>query len=118
MPLDVANHQPVELLSAAKDRHAPIGPPPSIQRLRLITQLKNVPMNVGETWYIVSHIWYKQFVKSCRGEIDKDGALDQKSLMAIDNSNLIQYDGHLGDLLEGVTVDYVPEQAWKYLNEW
>ncbi|THH28573.1 hypothetical protein EUX98_g5618 [Antrodiella citrinella] len=89
------------------------------QKLALIDQLGKTSMVEGAIWYLVSRLWARRWRKACSGDVDKDGPVTQAELGPVDNSNLVDNNGILQiPPLEGVDVEYHPEQAWQYLVSW
>lgn len=85
-----------------------------------IVALAKREMVAGETWYVVSHRWYRRWEKACTGVIDKEGPIEEKDIGPVDNGHLADINGNLTDasVAEGVDVDFVPEEAWELLVEW
>ena len=77
-------------------------------------------MVVGETWYVVSRRWWKRWEKACLGTVDKEGAVDEKDIGPVDNKHLVDLKGNLAtqQVVEGVDVEFIPEEAWTLLQEW
>lgn len=76
-------------------------------------------MAEGETWYLVSRAWYRRWEKAVRGEVDKDGSVEEKDLGPVDNRPLLdEYDNLIADLVEEVNVHYVPGEAWQFFLSW
>jgi ubiquitin carboxyl-terminal hydrolase 4/11 len=85
-----------------------------------IVALSKREMAIGETWYVVSRRWWKRWEKACLGTVDKEGAVEEKDLGPVNNSHLVDMRGNLipGQAIEGIDVQFVPEEAWKLLVEW
>ncbi|KAF5362501.1 hypothetical protein D9756_002293 [Leucocoprinus leucothites] len=89
------------------------------EKLALVEQGKKRRMEIGETWFLVSCGWWKRWRKACTGEEDKEGAVTEQELGPVDNSGLIDADGTLKQgLLEGVDVEYVPQDVWRSFTIW
>ena len=74
----------------------------------------------GEYWYIVSRSWYRRWEKACTGEVDKEGAILENQLGAVDNSSFFKkgvFD-QSASLIENVDVEFVPLGAWDALTRW
>ena len=92
---------------------------PPTQKLSLVEDGKRREMRVGETWYLVAQDWWKRWRKACSGEVDKEGPVTEQDLGPVDNSRLLDEYGNLvSSLMEGIDVEYVPEEIWKYFVEW
>lgn len=84
--------------------------------LPAIQELKNKSLRKGDVWFVVARAWYRRWERACRGVAGKDGPQD---VGPVDNSSIADATGRLSaQLVEGVTVEYVPEQAWKLFVEW
>ncbi|ESK97845.1 ubiquitin carboxyl-terminal hydrolase [Moniliophthora roreri MCA 2997] len=91
----------------------------SPDRLELIRNLMRIPMEVGQTWYLVDRTWYRRWEKACSGEVDKDGPVSEQDLGPVSVSSLLDQYGNLKPgLVEGVDVEYVPQEAWDHLVRW
>lgn len=89
------------------------------QKLAAIEELRNSPMSRGDTWYVVSRQWYRRWQKACSGEVDKEGAVEEKDLGPVDNSQLADAQGNIiAPTLEHVDVEFVPESAWTLFVSW
>jgi len=89
------------------------------QKLLLVEQGKQKRMEIGETWYLISGFWWKRWRKACTGEKDKEGVITEVELGSIDNSSLVDTNGLLRrDTLEGVNVEYVPQNVWRLFTIW
>ena len=92
---------------------------PPGEKLSLVEKGKARKMEIGETWYLVSRDWYKRWNKACTGVVDKEGPLTEQELGPVDNSSLLDsYDNLLASLVEGVEVEYVPEEVWSHFVLW
>jgi ubiquitin carboxyl-terminal hydrolase 4/11 len=88
-------------------------------KFSLVQRLRSKQMQVGDTWYLVSRQWYKRWQKACTGEIDKEGAIDEKDVGPVNNSSLVDKDGKLvSSAIEGVDVEYVSQEVWSHLTAW
>jgi ubiquitin carboxyl-terminal hydrolase 4/11/15 len=87
-------------------------------KLALVQSLNKKQMQVGDTWYLVARQWYRRWQKACSGELDKEGPLHEKDVGPVNNSALVDKDGNLVYAIEGVDVEYVPQEAWSYLISW
>lgn len=88
-------------------------------KLAQVEQLRKGQMQIGETWYIVAKRWYKRWHKACSGEEDKEGKVEEKDLGAVDNKPLVDIRGELtASCVEGVDVEFVPEQVWRLFVSW
>ena len=100
----------------------PSSQPPPLSReekLAFVENGKKVPMEVGETWYLVARDWYKRWSKALTGVVDKEGLISEQDLGPVDNSSLLDtYNNLLPSLAEGVDVEYVPKVLWDLLVEW
>jgi hypothetical protein len=76
-------------------------------------------MEAGETWHLVSKRWFKRWNSACTGEAGKDEAVSEQDLGPVDNSPLLDDAGDLKKgLIEGIDVEYVPEDVWTALTTW
>lgn len=92
---------------------------PPADKLPLIDDLKRKNMVLGETWYLVSSEWWKRWRKACTGEVDKRGPISEADLGPVNNSSLLDEYSHLrSPIVEGMDVEYVPEEAWNLLVTW
>ena len=108
----------------------PVIPPPSCQdiimqpvsleeKYQIVQKGKERKMEAGETWYLVSRVWYKRWRKACTGEIDKEGPVTENELGPVDNSGLLDsYRNLQSPLAEGVDVEYVPQEVWDLFVQW
>jgi ubiquitin carboxyl-terminal hydrolase 4/11 len=91
----------------------------SPDKVELIRNLMGKQMELGQTWYLVDHSWYRRWQKACTGEVDKDGAVSEQDLGPPSVSPLLDQYGNLKPgLAEGVDVEYVPEEAWNHFVQW
>jgi ubiquitin carboxyl-terminal hydrolase 4/11/15 len=95
-------------------------PPVSLQeKHQIVKKGKERKMEVGETWYLVSRVWYKRWEKACTGEVDKEGPVREEELGPVDNSGLLDTYGDLQpSQAEGVDLEYVPEEVWNLFVQW
>lgn len=108
----------------------PIVSPPSYQEIavqpvsleekyQIVQKGKDRKMEVGETWFLVSRVWYKRWRKVCTGQIDKEGPVTENELGPLDNSDLLDSFGNLRpSLAEGVDVEFVPQEVWDLFVQW
>lgn len=88
----------------------------SAERFKAIEKLKSSQMKVGETWYLVSNHWWKRFHKASIGLVDKEGIVEERDLGPVDNGSLLdEYNNLKRPLVEGVEVQYVPQEVWDEL---
>ncbi|KAF9054527.1 hypothetical protein BJ165DRAFT_1439580 [Panaeolus papilionaceus] len=82
----------------------------------VIQQEKQQPLQIGQTWYLVSSVWYKRWAKACTGQVDKEGPVELKDLGPVDNSSLLDTSGNLRYLLtEKEDYEFVPSASWDSL---
>jgi ubiquitin carboxyl-terminal hydrolase 4/11/15 len=92
---------------------------PPEQKLLTIDELNKRPMEINDTWYLVSREWYKRWRKACTGEVDKEGRVDERDLGPVDNSSLVDQKGNLtSSAVEGVNVQFVHSDAWHSFVKW
>lgn len=92
---------------------------PPAEKLSAIKKLREKPLKVGDTWYIVARPWYKQWEKACTGEVDKEGGVDEDTLGPVDNLTLLDKDGNVTSaLVEGIDAEFVPKDAWELFVIW
>ncbi|KIJ20849.1 hypothetical protein PAXINDRAFT_165689 [Paxillus involutus ATCC 200175] len=95
---------------------ANITPP---EKVECVKQRRDKPMQLGETWYIVSRQWYRRWEIACQGIIDKSGPLEEQDVGAVDNTPLFDRNGNLtSNLTEGVDVEFVPSDVWQAFSTW
>lgn len=92
--------------------------PSLASKLETITNLRKSPMRADETWYVVSRKWYRRWEKACSGEEDKEGRVEESDLGPVNNVDILNTDGSLVQCTEGVDVEFIPEEAWKLLEQW
>ncbi|KAG5645703.1 hypothetical protein DXG03_005398 [Asterophora parasitica] len=89
------------------------------ERLAFVDQSKGRKMQVGETWYLLAREWWKRWRKALTGEVDKEGPVNEQDLGPVDNSRLLDSYGNLQlSLVEGVDVEFVPEDVWRCFFHW
>ncbi|KAI0372717.1 cysteine proteinase [Pilatotrama ljubarskyi] len=89
------------------------------QKLQFVEDALKKPMQVGETWYIVSRRWYLRWKKAMTGEEDKEGRVEEEDVGPVDNTPLCDQRGRVtSDLIEHVDCEFVPEEVWTKLKEW
>lgn len=90
-----------------------------VQKLEHIRQLCSAPLQVGDTWYVISRRWYKRWEKACSGVVDKEGPLEEKDLDPVDNTALVDMRGNIvSSVIEHVDVEFVPQEAWDLFVKW
>ena len=96
---------------------ANLTPPEKFEHIR---QLRTRSMLVGETWFVVSRQWYRRWEFACQGIVDKSGGLvEENEIGPVDNTGLVDQGGNLtASITEGVSVEFVPEDAWKAFVAW
>jgi ubiquitin carboxyl-terminal hydrolase 4/11/15 len=91
-------------------------PSSTFLRFQAVEIMREMPLIEGSNWAVVSKSWWRRFEKAATGQVDKEGGVDEDALGPVDNSTLLDSDGHLNeDLIEGVDFDCVPEVAWDCL---
>lgn len=89
------------------------------EKLALVEDGKKKQMVIGETWFLVSRVWWKRWRKACTGEEDKEGPVSEQELGPVDNTPLIDTEGNLKQsLFEGEDVEFVPHDVWRCLVIW
>ncbi|KAH7914594.1 hypothetical protein BJ138DRAFT_346574 [Hygrophoropsis aurantiaca] len=90
------------------------------QKVAFIKQQRAKPMVVGEVWYLVSRRWYRRWEVACQGLLDKDQAsLEETDIGPVDNTLLLDKAGNVvSSLIEGVDVEFVPEDTWLTFVIW
>ncbi|KAF8637637.1 hypothetical protein AX17_002705 [Amanita inopinata Kibby_2008] len=92
---------------------------PPAEKLSIVNWGKSKEMEIGETWYLIARDWWKRWEKACTGLADKGGLMTENDLGPVDNSRLLDQYGNLQpSLVEGVDVEYVPEETWQLLVDW
>ncbi len=87
-------------------------------KLATIESLRKTPMQPGQTWHVVSRKWFSRWQKACSGEEDKEGTIEEKDIGPVNNADILNADGILGECTEGVDVEFVPQEAWNLLVQW
>lgn len=88
-------------------------------KFEYVKELRNRPMRVGETWFVISRQWYRRWEMACQGILDKSGPVEEHDVSPVDNTPLVDRDGNLtSNSVEGVDVEFVPEEAWKAFITW
>ena len=90
-------------------------------KLRKIQELKTRPLKLGETWYIVSRTWYRNWESACGGAPAKGAPDDERQVTAVDNSPIAgprpnKFNGV--PLEEGLNIELLPQEAWELLVSW
>ncbi|TFY56337.1 hypothetical protein EVG20_g8964 [Dentipellis fragilis] len=89
------------------------------EKYALVEEKRKGQMKEGETWYLVSRQWFRRWQKAMTGEQDKEGGVDEQDLGPVDNSALLDTSGQLIKApVEGVHVEFVPEDVWELLVSW
>jgi ubiquitin carboxyl-terminal hydrolase 4/11 len=91
------------------------------QQFEVIKSLKRRALSSGDTWYIVSQVWYKRWEDACSGRLSKDSILSQRTIPPVDNTGIIDPGGDLRldpPVAEGDSVEFVPEEAWTLFVKW
>jgi len=89
------------------------------EKLQIVQKGTLRKMEIGETWFLVSCVWYKRWKKACTGEVDKEGPATEEELGPVNNLGLLDtYGNLLRSLAEGVDVEYVPEEVWNLFEQW
>lgn len=115
IPETIQLPEPVTVLPVTDAR---ISIPPAM-KFSTVKQLRDKPMQIGETWYIVARQWFRRWEKACTGEVDKEGGVDEKDLGSVDNSSLLDKDGNVtADIVEGVNVEFVIADVWARFVTW
>jgi ubiquitin carboxyl-terminal hydrolase 4/11/15 len=92
-------------------------PTPS-QKLAQVQDLNNVPMQAGQTLYLVSREWYQRWRKACSGEMDKEGPVLESDLGPVDNSSLLVNGSLIPHCIEHVDVEFVTSSVWELFEKW
>ncbi|TFY59459.1 hypothetical protein EVG20_g7789, partial [Dentipellis fragilis] len=110
----------VDPILESADNAAPAQPAMSPQdKHAFVEQKRKRQMKESEVWYLVSRRWFRRWQKAVTGEQDKEGGLEEKDLGPVDNTSLVNAEGQLMiSLVEGVDVEYVPEEVWTAFVSW
>ena len=91
------------------------------ERHNSITIAKQMPLEPGSIWYVVSRKWYQAWEVATLGVSSKEFAgVTEATLGPVNNSNIV----HLGTmdmlplLAEGQDLEFVPQDAWDCLVNW
>jgi ubiquitin carboxyl-terminal hydrolase 4/11/15 len=113
IPLTIQLPEPIHPHSGAAQA---VSPP---EKLSTIKNLRQQPLKVGDTWYIVARRWYRRWEKACTGEVDKEGAVEESALGPVDNAPLLDKDDNItSTLMEGIDVEFVPKDVWELFVAW
>jgi len=90
------------------------------EKLSIIQTLKQKEMVEGETWFVISHSWFRNWERACSGTVDKNGSqIDESSVNPVDNSDIANPEGNISvSPIEGLNVDYIPKEAWEHFVQW
>src|SRR6266550_3619461 len=89
------------------------------EKLSIINRQKERPMEIGENWYLIASELWKLWRKACTGETDKEVSVSERELGPVNNASLLDEYGNLRKgLVEGIDVEYVPEEIWRSFNAW
>jgi ubiquitin carboxyl-terminal hydrolase 4/11/15 len=120
--IDNSGYNAVKALQVAQTKSKPS----SSEQLQQIDALKDSPLQVGDTWYLIDKQWERQWRAACAPVSEKDSkdgegssTLTPDDLPPIDNSRMLQDDGSLKELpIQGQNVEFLPKQAWLLLEQW
>ncbi|QRV75770.1 ubiquitin carboxyl-terminal hydrolase [Ceratobasidium sp. AG-Ba] len=87
----------------------------------MIRIMKQMPLQPGDIWFVVSRQWYQAWEFASAGIPNKKFAdITEATLGPVDNSDLVHLGTHemLLGLVEGYQFELVPEEGWKKLTEW
>ncbi|THV05573.1 UCH-domain-containing protein [Dendrothele bispora CBS 962.96] len=103
-------------------RNSPIMPEsalPPPQKVRIIDDIQQRPMALGQTWYLVDHEWFRRWHSACSGDMSKEGPVAESDLGPVATAPLLDDFGNLkSSLTEGIDVDYIHQDAWNHLTNW
>ncbi|KAF5336704.1 hypothetical protein D9758_015091 [Tetrapyrgos nigripes] len=101
-----------------QDNNDPDPLPP--QKVRIIDDLvKDNTMTLGQTWYLVDSPWVRRWRSACNGEVGKEGPVAENDLGPVATAPLLDDFGNLKPgLMEGIDVEYMPQDAWDKLTSW
>ena len=106
---------------AYEDVAQPFSGPPGNVQLEIIKELKNGQLEAGDSWNLVSRVWYRRWITACSGTAETkedDASISVEEVGPIDNSSLV-VDGHLRKpLSEGVDLELIPSAAYGMLKDW
>ncbi|KAK2463565.1 hypothetical protein APHAL10511_004316 [Amanita phalloides] len=88
------------------------------EKLEIVIKDKQRQMEIGDTWYLIARDWWRRWHKACTGEVDKEGPVNEQDLGPVNNASLLDQYGNLRQLIEGIDVEYVPEQVWHLFITW
>lgn len=122
--VDATDDLGIDQYMATQDRAMDTDPiesdlPPQ-EKLKIIKTLKDKEMFEGETWFVISHSWYKKWENACSGKVDKTGSqIYESNLGPVDNSDIADQQGKIKvSPQDGLNVDYIPKEAWDHLVTW
>lgn len=99
--------------------------PTGQQQLDRIRPMKNRPLQVGDTWFLVSRSWYRRWDTACSERRDSDPAEKAEvPIGLIDNSDLLDEDSTPGfarlrpGINEHIDYEMLPEEGWNLLVGW
>jgi len=116
MQIQEENERSLEEIDLAKS-----ATPTPKDKLEKIKELKSRPLVAGDTWYIISRKWYRDWESACGGAPSKGAPSDESEVGPINNEQLAgTTEGSLmtGQLIEGMNIELLPKEAWDLLVSW
>ncbi|KAJ3775965.1 hypothetical protein FB446DRAFT_354015 [Lentinula raphanica] len=95
--------------------------PSSVKKLMLIDELKQTPLALNQSWYLVDRAWWCRW-RASQGEKDPKSSSDptpESQLGPPSTNALIDEFGNLKyTLVEEIDFELIPEEAWNLLVKW
>lgn len=122
----MASPAPEGASASAECASAPTATPPArSEQLARTSELLNQPLQVGQSWYIVSRSWYQRWAAACNSQDSTDsGEAERTQVGPIDSSELAA-EGQSSAapalkprLQDGHDYELLPEEAWTLLVSW
>jgi ubiquitin carboxyl-terminal hydrolase 4/11/15 len=93
-----------------------------------IKELMKQPLQAGDTWYLVSTVWFKKWAELCDSASEAPsseaqglhnvGPIDNSGLLAVGSDPSVGQPSLAPDCREGVHFELVPAEAWNLLSSW
>ncbi|KAE8190623.1 hypothetical protein A4X06_0g7186 [Tilletia controversa] len=138
VPMSVASATPVDLdlelppyptVDAIDDNAhflppARTEPPEPAMQYAAVAAVKDKPLQVGDTWYLVGRAWYTAWDTVCSQSLSSED--EQEFSAPMNSSELAEPGEHREDptpnlripVQEGVDYELLPEEAWQLLASW
>ncbi|TFK75037.1 cysteine proteinase [Pluteus cervinus] len=96
-----------------------IDPMAGLEKVTEVEEAKKRPLQIGDTWYLVSSFWWNRWRRACLGQVDKQGPLLEQDLGPVDNTALVDSNGKLKPgVMESIDYECLPADVWSVFIEW